>query len=116
MSQPSPEFTTLKEGDGENFPGRGSRVKIEYQGILANGKQFDSSHHLRNNHLAFVLGDGKVIKCWERAIKEISIGQMIKLKCPPELAYGEQGSPPKVPKNATLTFYIKLLGYKAPKS
>jgi FKBP-type peptidyl-prolyl cis-trans isomerase len=30
---------------------------------------------------------------------------------PPELAYGSQGDPPKIPRDASLVFTIELLGF-----
>jgi len=111
LSFPAPPYTTLREGDNKNFPKRGNRVKIHYQGMLSNGVEFESSHNLRKGYLEFALGEGKVIKCWDRLIKDISIGQFVKVKCSPELAYGNEGMPPKIPRSETLTFYIKLVGY-----
>jgi FKBP-type peptidyl-prolyl cis-trans isomerase FkpA len=37
------------------------------------------------------------------------------LACPSDLAYGDQGSPPKIPGGATLLFEIELLEIVAAK-
>jgi hypothetical protein len=41
---------------------------------------------------------------------ELSLGQRSKLICPPNYAYGANGVPGAIPKNATLHFDVELLG------
>jgi len=39
----------------------------------------------------------------------MKIGEKAKFTLKPEYAYGEAGSPPKIPPNSTLVFDVKLL-------
>lgn len=55
-----------------------------------------------------------MIKAWDLAFATMKIGEKAVLTCKPEYAYGENGSPPKIPANATLKFDVELLGF-APK-
>jgi hypothetical protein len=41
-------------------------------------------------------------------------GETMKLYVPPELGYGAEGSPPRIPPNAALVFEIELLGFRRP--
>ena len=47
------------------------------------------------------------------SIPKMSLGTSIRVTCPPELAYGDQGLPPKVPPNTTLILDIELLSFQA---
>ena len=51
----------------------------------------------------FTLGQGAVIPGWEHSVESMQVGEMVDLKCAPEFAYGQHGSPPSIPPNATLT-------------
>lgn len=42
-------------------------------------------------------------------------GEKCKVTLKPEYAYGEAGSPPKIPPNATLVFEIELLDFESEK-
>ncbi|XP_060580788.1 peptidyl-prolyl cis-trans isomerase FKBP1A-like [Ruditapes philippinarum] len=85
-------FEEIKKGDGQTFPKVGQTVVLHYTGRLQNGQIFDCSRE-RKQPFKFVLGENQVIKAWEENVKKMSIGQQIKLTCPPDYAYGKRGYP-----------------------
>ncbi len=94
-----------KEGDG---------VRVHYTGWLANGKKFDSSVDA-GRPFTFVLGNGEVIKGWDEGVAGMKIGGKRQLHIPPDLGYGENGTPDgTIPPNSTLIFDVQLLSIQEP--
>ncbi len=60
----------------------------------------------------FVIGNGNVIKGWERGLIGMCIGEIRKLIVPSEMAYGMEGSggiSMQIPPNATLVYEVELM-------
>uniref|UniRef100_A0A3B3Z261 peptidylprolyl isomerase n=1 Tax=Poecilia mexicana TaxID=48701 RepID=A0A3B3Z261_9TELE len=93
---------------GRTFPKKGSTVAVHYVGTLTNGKKFDSSRD-RGEPFTFKLGAGEVIRGWDEGVAQMSLGQLAKLTCSPDYAYGSRGYPPIIPANSTLIFEVELL-------
>ncbi|XP_070774522.1 peptidyl-prolyl cis-trans isomerase FKBP1A-like [Enoplosus armatus] len=103
------EVETIRPGDGKTFPQKGQTVSVHYVGTLTNGKKFDSSRD-RGSPFKFKIGAGQVIRAWDEGVAQMSVGQLAKLTCSPDFAYGSRGYPPIIPGNSTLIFEVELLG------
>jgi len=92
-------------GDGAS-PAATDTVEVHYHGTFADGRVFDSSVQ-RGQPARFPLN--RVIKCWTEGLQLMKVGEKALLICPPDIAYGARGRPPKIPRNSTLHFEVELL-------
>ncbi len=95
----------LQEGSGAS-PAASDTVTVHYEGTFPDGKVFDSSRH-RGVPASFPLN--RVIACWTEGLQRMKVGGRARLICPPQIAYGERGAPPRIPPNATLHFDVELI-------
>ncbi len=98
-------YSEIKPGTGEP-PKATDKVKVHYKGMLTDGTVFDSSIE-RGQPATFPLNG--VIKCWTEGVGMMKVGGKAKLVCPSDIAYGDQGRPPKIKPGATLVFEVELL-------
>nr|CDJ94005.1 Peptidyl-prolyl cis-trans isomerase domain containing protein [Haemonchus contortus] len=87
---------------------KGDVLHMHYTGTLLDGTEFDSSR-TRNQEFTFTLGMGQVIKGWDQGLLNMCVGERRILTIPSHMAYGERGSPPKIPANAPLKFDVELM-------
>ena len=97
----------IQAGDGTTRPRSGQAVRVHYTGTLENGNVFDSSVK-RGEPFDFRVDSGMVIKCWDKGVMDMTLGEKSKLTCAPETAYGDRGIGP-IPPKATLNFEVELL-------
>jgi len=100
----------LIEGTGTEVK-LGDEVTVQYVGVnYESGEEFDSSWG--REPFSFTVGSGMVIPGWEQGVAGMKVGGRRELIIPPDLAYGEEGSPPAIPPNETLVFVIDLYAVK----
>lgn len=99
-------YQVMQEGSGAK-PTPADRVSVHYTGTLTDGTQFDSSYDRGQPATFPVTG---VVQGWQEILQLMPVGSKWKVVIPPDLAYGERGSPPRIGPGETLVFEIELLG------
>jgi FKBP-type peptidyl-prolyl cis-trans isomerase len=84
---------------------RGDVVTVSFEGSVGGGSSLRA-----RDRFTFALGAGQAISGWEEGIPGMRVGGTRRLVIPPELAFGRGGVEGLVPRGATLTFEIELLG------
>ncbi|XP_013379723.1 peptidyl-prolyl cis-trans isomerase FKBP3 [Lingula anatina] len=108
--------TVLEKGNGHDFPMVGDVVVCHYVSKLQDGTIFDS--RLRKTKkgkkchpFKFKIGENKVIRAWEEAVLDMSIGEKAELLINPDWGYGKKGAfEGKVPPDAVLVCELELSG------
>jgi FKBP-type peptidyl-prolyl cis-trans isomerase len=103
-------YFEVEPGTGAQ-PSATDSVTLHYHGTLPDGSVFDSSRQ-RGEPAQFALNG--VVPCFGEGVQLMKVGGKAKLVCPPELAYGDRGSPPQIKPGATLVFEIELIGILQP--
>ena len=100
------QYQVLTEGKGPK-PKPTDTVRVNYKGMLLDGKTFDSSYD-RGEPATFPLD--QVVPGWQEGIALMPVGSKYKFWIPSKLGYGDKGTPGgPIPPNATLVFEVELL-------
>ena len=99
------DYVILDEGDGDS-PGIDWQVEVHYTGWLEDGCVFGTTY---SNGRAARFFLAYVIPGWRQSLMDMKIGERRRVRIPSEQGYGEAGSPPRIPANATLYFDVELL-------
>ena len=102
------QIEDIVEGKGPAAK-KGDKLTMQYVGLAwSTSFEFDSSWE-GGKPFELTLGKGGVIPGWEQGIPGMRQGGRRQLTIPAELAYGAQGSPPKIGPNECLRFIIDLV-------
>lgn len=104
------QYKVVKKGNGPK-PAMTDSVMVTYKGMLQDGAVFDSTPS--NQPVPLQLQ--RTIPGLAEGIQLMNEGATYKFFVPPELAYGPQGAPPRIPPNAVLVFDVtlsKVMGVK----
>jgi FKBP-type peptidyl-prolyl cis-trans isomerase FkpA len=102
---------TLRVGTGAS-PKMGDVVSVAYKGSLADGTVFDASAR-HGGPLQFPLNAKGMIPCFSEGIQRMRVAEQARIVCPPELAYGAQGTQ-GIPGGSVLVFELELLALNPP--
>lgn len=99
------QYKVLKNGNGP-IPTRKDLVKVNYTGMLVNGKIFESS--MESGKMPVFKVD-EVIEGWTQALQLMPVGSKWVLYIPARLAYGEHSNSGRIPANSVLIFELELI-------
>ncbi|KAL5004404.1 hypothetical protein ScPMuIL_017860 [Solemya velum] len=99
----------LEAGAGrQSRPVYGDIVTIDAEGRLEDGTVVDSGT------VTFTVGDGDVLQCWDMALPLIEMNEKCEVFSGSKYAYGALGRSPDIPKDADITFTLKLIQKQDP--
>ncbi len=85
----------------------GQYVSVSYAGYLEDLSSFDNSYN-RGTPYKLALGQGSVIKGWDEGLVYLNEGAKAILDIPSALGYGAAGSPPRIPADSRLLFFVEM--------
>lgn len=90
-----------------------SFVTVDFRATLQDGTRLHDSR-ADGVPLEFRLGSepSEAVPGWELALPHMRVGEAVALTCEPQYAFGEAGSPPLIPANATVLFELELLSVR----
>lgn len=65
----------------------GTKVRVHYRGTLDDGSEFDNSYE-RGEPIEFTIGSDQVITGFDEAVREMAVGDKLRVGIPVENAYG----------------------------
>mmetsp|Transcript_3572 Transcript_3572/g.9133 ORF Transcript_3572/g.9133 Transcript_3572/m.9133 type:complete len:288 (+) Transcript_3572:113-976(+) len=94
--------------------GDGKPVKFGYKASITYVGSFPTNGNkvFDNGKLTFIIGTGKVVEGMEVGVAGMKVGGERVITIPPNMGYGEEGSPPDIPGGATLEFRVQLLSFR----
>jgi peptidylprolyl isomerase len=107
------QFFTISEGTGE-LPQAHDIVTVNYTGWVQNGGQFDTTYG--REPFSFPIGEGTVIRGFGEGVALMKVGGNYRLIIPPDIGYGQDGSPPYIGPNATLIMDVTIVSIEPPPS
>ena len=102
------QYVDVKVGIGPS-PKKDQTAVVKYT-ISVGGKRIEGSG--ASQPLEFVLGKGQTLKAIDEGVSTMKVGGQRKLHVPPELAYGSEGVPGRVPPSSTLDIDLELLSVR----
>lgn len=100
----------LQQGSGTIVP-EGAIVRIHYNGYLEFGDEPFDSTRLRNSPYKVKLQTGGLIVGLDLAVSSMKKGELARYIIRPQYAFGEMGTPPRIPKDATVMYEVELLNF-----
>jgi FKBP-type peptidyl-prolyl cis-trans isomerase len=104
------QYEVLAAGTGPK-PKLDDVVVAHYKGSHVDGKEFDGTDPA-GDPASFPLRG--VVPGWQEALPLMAVGSKWRIYLPPDLGYGEGGSPPAIEPNEVLVFDIELVGIRPP--
>eukprot|EP00985_Skeletonema_marinoi_P002808 scaffold1159_cov73-Skeletonema_marinoi.AAC.1 len=104
--------TILRAGTGA-MPRRGQEVTVHCTGYGKNNnlaEKFWSTKDPGQEPFTFAVGLGQVIKGWDEGVIGMQLGEIAKIHCSPDYAYGAGGFPAwGIMPNSELVFEIEIV-------
>uniref|UniRef100_A0A7N0TXK2 peptidylprolyl isomerase n=1 Tax=Kalanchoe fedtschenkoi TaxID=63787 RepID=A0A7N0TXK2_KALFE len=106
------EKEVLRAGSGPK-PRAGQNVTVHCTGFGKDrdlSQKFWSTKDPGQKPFSFAIGKGNVIKGWDEGVIGMQVGEVARIKCTPDYAYGSGGFPAwGIQPNSELVFEIEVL-------